>query len=76
MHISIGAALGEAAKKLEGALNTGGLIAVGVLVVAVVVVVLVRRSRKARVAVVDDHKLPVGQSETCLTVPGGPVRPL
>src|SRR4051812_6307641 len=31
IHISIGAALGEAAKRIEGALNTGGLIVVGVL---------------------------------------------
>jgi membrane-associated protein len=60
VHISIGAALGEAARKLEGALDTGGLIAVGVLVVAVVVVVVVRKRRKARVVQPEAHKLPVG----------------
>lgn len=34
LHISIGVALGEAAKQIESVLNTGGLIVVGVLVLA------------------------------------------
>ena len=45
IHISIGAALGEAAKRIEGVLNTGGLIVVGVLAVAGVFL-LVRRTRE------------------------------
>ncbi|GHF84358.1 membrane protein DedA with SNARE-associated domain [Amycolatopsis bartoniae] len=34
LHISLGVALGEAAKQIEGAFNTGGLIVLGVLVLA------------------------------------------
>ena len=45
IHISIGAALGEAAKRLESVLNTGGLIVVGVLTAAGVFL-LVRRTRE------------------------------
>ncbi len=50
VHISIGAALGEAAKKLEGYLNTGGMIVVGVLVAGLVAFVLIRKHRKAKAA--------------------------
>lgn len=45
LHISIGVALGEAAKRIEGMLSTGGFIVVGVLV-AVVVFLFLRRRRK------------------------------
>ncbi|ASR34830.1 hypothetical protein BAY61_07410 [Prauserella marina] len=45
LHISIGAALGEAARKVEGALSTGGMIVVGALAV-VAVFFLIRYKRK------------------------------
>jgi membrane-associated protein len=50
VHISIGAALGEAAKRIEGALNTGGLIVVGVLAAAAVFFLLRLKKRKALAA--------------------------
>lgn len=50
IHIGIGAALGEAAKKVEGALNTGGLVIVGVLV-GVAVYFLLRYKKKRALAV-------------------------
>jgi membrane protein DedA with SNARE-associated domain len=46
-HISIGAALGEAAKRIEGVLNTGGLIVVGVLAAVGVFFLLRLKKRKA-----------------------------
>lgn len=46
MHIAIGAALGEAAKRIEGAISTGGMVLLGLVVVAVVVTVVVRKRRK------------------------------
>jgi membrane-associated protein len=48
LHISIGVALGEAAKQLEGAMSTGGFIALAVL--AAVGVFLFLRWRKKRAA--------------------------
>jgi membrane-associated protein len=48
VHISIGAALGEAAKKIEGALNTGGLIVVAALAVGLFVFITVRKRKKAK----------------------------
>lgn len=45
LHISIGAALGEAARKVEGALSTGGMVVVGVLAV-IGVFFLLRYKRK------------------------------
>ncbi|WP_156756361.1 DedA family protein [Actinokineospora pegani] len=45
LHVSIGAALGEAAKRMEKALSTGAFIVVGAAVVAVVVVRLVKKQR-------------------------------
>ncbi|MGB3444960.1 MAG: DedA family protein [Actinophytocola sp.] len=53
MHIAIGAALGEAAKRIEGVISTGGLVVLAVAVVAAIVIVTVRkRRRKARTEVV------------------------
>jgi LPXTG-motif cell wall-anchored protein len=49
LHISIGVALGEAAKRIEGVINTGGLIVVGVLIV-VAVLLFVRRKKKKSAA--------------------------
>ncbi|MEC3982887.1 DedA family protein [Amycolatopsis sp. H20-H5] len=46
IHISIGAALGEAAKKVEGALSTGGLIVVAALAATFVVVLLRLKKNK------------------------------
>jgi membrane-associated protein len=47
VHISIGAALGEAAKKVESALNTGGLVVLGVLAAALVYFLLRYKKKKA-----------------------------
>ncbi|KFU75501.1 membrane protein DedA, SNARE-associated domain [Amycolatopsis lurida] len=57
IHIGIGAALGEAAKKVEGALNTGGLIIVGVLV-GVAVYFLLRYKKKKALAVTAEEATP------------------
>ncbi|MFD6073573.1 DedA family protein [Amycolatopsis lurida] len=57
VHIGIGAALGEAAKKVEGALNTGGLIIVGVLV-GVAVYFLLRYKKKKALAVTAEEATP------------------
>jgi membrane-associated protein len=48
MHIAIGAALGEAAKRIEGLITTGGTYVVIGLAVAVLATILIRRRRKAR----------------------------
>ena len=50
LHIALGAALGEAAKRIESVITTGGSFVVGGLALAVVVVILVRKRRKARQA--------------------------
>lgn len=51
LHIALGAALGEAAKRIEGIITTGGGVLVAGLAVAIVVTVLVRKRRKrARMA--------------------------
>ncbi|GAA1994341.1 DedA family protein [Amycolatopsis minnesotensis] len=47
LHIGIGAALGEAAKKIEGAMSTGGLIVVGVLAAVGVFFLLRYKKKKA-----------------------------
>jgi hypothetical protein len=53
MHIAIGAALGEAAKRIEGVISTGGLVLVGGLAVVIAVMLMVRKRRgKARPTVV------------------------
>ncbi|MFC4000765.1 DedA family protein [Prauserella oleivorans] len=53
LHIGIGAALGEAARRVEGMLSTGGMIVVGVLAV-VAVIALIRYKRKKAAAVLTD----------------------
>ncbi|WAL67244.1 DedA family protein [Amycolatopsis cynarae] len=47
LHISLGVALGEAAKKIESVLSTGGLIVVGVLAAAGVFLLLLWKRKKA-----------------------------
>ncbi|WP_236788845.1 DedA family protein [Amycolatopsis sp. GM8] len=47
LHISIGVALGEAAKKLESAMSTGGFIVLAVLAAAAVFFFLRRRKKRA-----------------------------
>ncbi|MDQ0379843.1 DedA family protein [Amycolatopsis thermophila] len=47
LHISLGAALGEAAKRIEGILNTGGLIVIGVLAAVGLFFLLRWKKRKA-----------------------------
>jgi membrane-associated protein len=59
IHISIGALLGEAARKLEGVLNTGGLVLLGVVVVGVVAFIAIRKRRKAKAVVPVEPKIPV-----------------
>jgi membrane protein DedA with SNARE-associated domain len=46
MHIALGAALGEAAKRIEGIITTGGAFVIGGIVLAVLVMMLVRKRRK------------------------------
>ena len=48
MHIALGAALGEAAKRIEGLITTGGTYVVVGLAVVVLATVLIRKRRKAR----------------------------
>jgi membrane protein DedA with SNARE-associated domain len=48
MHIAIGAALGEAAKRIEGMITTGGTFVVVGLAVVVLVTVVLRKRRKAK----------------------------
>jgi membrane-associated protein len=48
MHIALGAALGDAAKRIEGIIGTAGAVVVGALVLAVVVTVVVRKRKKAK----------------------------
>ncbi|CRK55647.1 DedA protein [Alloactinosynnema sp. L-07] len=53
IHISIGAALGEAAKRIEGVLSTGGLVLLGAVIVIGVTVHLVKKRKKAAAPVVE-----------------------
>ncbi|HJQ46464.1 MAG TPA: DedA family protein [Amycolatopsis sp.] len=53
LHISLGVALGEAAKRIEGILNTGGLVVVGVLVLVCLFFLL--RWKKKKATKVDDE---------------------
>jgi membrane protein DedA with SNARE-associated domain len=62
MHIGIGAALGEAAERIEGVISTGGLVVLGVLVVGVLVTVTVRKRRKEARARAAAHVVPVEPS--------------
>ncbi|WP_209647809.1 DedA family protein [Kibdelosporangium banguiense] len=48
VHISIGAAMGKAAKEIEKYLNTGGLIVVAGLVLAGFIVFTIRKRKKAK----------------------------
>jgi membrane-associated protein len=50
LHITLGAALGEAAEQVEGVLGKGGAVVIGGLVLTVVVMVVLRKRRKARAA--------------------------
>ncbi|HVV08807.1 DedA family protein [Amycolatopsis sp.] len=47
LHISIGVALGEAAKRIEGLINTGGLVVIAVLAAVGVCFFLRRRKKRA-----------------------------
>lgn len=50
LHIAIGAALGEAAKRIESAMSTGGLVLLGAVVVVVLALHVVRKRKKAKAA--------------------------
>lgn len=53
MHIAIGAALGEAAKHIEGLITTGGTYVVAGLALAVLATIVIRKRRKAKRAGVE-----------------------
>jgi membrane protein DedA with SNARE-associated domain len=63
MHIAIGAALGEAAKRIEGMITTGGTYLVIGLAVTVLVTVLVRKRRKAKRAALIEPTTTPGDPE-------------
>jgi membrane protein DedA with SNARE-associated domain len=67
MHIALGAALGEAAKRIEGIITTGGLFVVGGVAVAVIVTVLVRKRRKMAKARAAAHIVPVEKAPLLTT---------
>jgi membrane-associated protein len=48
MHIAIGAALGEAAKRIEGLITTGGTYVLGGLALILITTVVIRKRRKAK----------------------------
>jgi membrane protein DedA with SNARE-associated domain len=48
MHIAIGAALGEAAKHVDGLISTGGTLVVGGLALALLATVAIRKRRKGK----------------------------
>lgn len=52
MHIAIGAALGEAAKRIEGLITTGGTYVVAGLALTVIATIVIRKRRKAKRALV------------------------
>lgn len=54
LHISIGVALGEAAKQIEGAISTGGFVVLAALA-AVAILVFVRWRRKRAASRKDEH---------------------
>ncbi|WP_020423092.1 DedA family protein [Amycolatopsis sp. ATCC 39116] len=62
LHVSLGAALGEAAKRIEGILNTGGLIVVGVLA-AVAVFFLLRWKKKKAMGKLDERTAEPSKAE-------------
>lgn len=48
MHIALGAALGDAAKRIEGIIGTAGAVVVGALVLALIVTITIRKRKKAK----------------------------
>lgn len=58
LHIALGAALGDAAKRIEGIIGTAGAVVVGGLVLALVVTVMIRKRKKAK-AKAAAHIVPV-----------------
>jgi membrane-associated protein len=58
MHIALGAALGEAAKRVDGLITTGGLIVLGGLALALLATAAIGKRRKAK----RTHEQLVGQS--------------
>ncbi|MEU0514156.1 DedA family protein [Amycolatopsis sp. NPDC006125] len=62
LHVSLGAALGEAAKRIEGVLNTGGLIVVGVLA-AVGLFFLLRWKKKKAMGKLDERTAEPSKAE-------------
>jgi membrane protein DedA with SNARE-associated domain len=59
MHIAIGAALGDAATRIEHIMGTGGTAVVGVLALVLIVTIVVRKRRKkAKAAVVEPELEP------------------
>jgi membrane-associated protein len=48
LHISLGAALGEAAERVEGVMGVGGAVVIGGLALALIVMIVVHKRRKAK----------------------------
>ncbi len=59
LHISMGAALGEAAKHLEGTLNLAGLILIGAVVLIAIIVTIIRKRRRAKASTEEPELEPV-----------------
>ncbi|MEV5297098.1 DedA family protein [Amycolatopsis methanolica] len=63
LHISLGAAMGEAAKRIEGVLNTGGLIVVGVLVAVGLFFLLRWKKKKKAMGKLDERTTEPSKAE-------------
>ncbi|MFL6125100.1 DedA family protein [Actinophytocola sp.] len=59
LHITLGAALGEAAERVEGAMGVGGAVIIGAIVVALAAMIVVHKRRKARSAAIPVVVIPV-----------------
>ncbi|TDV40450.1 DedA family protein [Actinophytocola oryzae] len=62
MHIALGAAMGEAAKRIEGIISTGGAVVLGAVVVGLIVAITIRKRRKKARAAAAVHVIPVEKS--------------
>jgi membrane-associated protein len=75
MHIALGAAMGEAAKRIEGIITRGGLFVIVGLVLVIVVTMLIRKRRKKAKARAAAHIVPVEQVPVVDQVPAASAKP-